>query len=122
VYGQQYGYGPQHGYGQPYGYPPQYGAAMPPYGWSRPPEASSLRTQAIVALVVSVASVLFCCSPLLIASAITSGIAIGRVDTDLDSARRLVRWSWGLVIASVVLGVAFFAVFVGMGAFSEPGP
>ncbi len=109
------GYGPQYGY-QQYGYGPQYGA------WQRSPEATSLRTQAIVGLVVSAVLVLMCCSPLLIASAITSGIALGRVDQDLDSARRLVRWTWGLVVASVVLTVVLFAVLIGAGAFSDPGP
>ncbi|MBI4944104.1 MAG: hypothetical protein HY830_25465 [Actinobacteria bacterium] len=117
------GYGPPYGYAQ-YGYAqygPQYGYGVPYGVWQRSPEATSLRTQAIVGLVVSAVLVLLCCSPLLIASAITAGIALGRVDQDLDSARRLVRWTWGLVIASVVLMVVLLAVLIGAGAFSAGG-
>jgi hypothetical protein len=138
----QYGppYGPQYGpqYGQPpqgqppQGQPPQ---GQPPYGqpaygqpgpYQQPetPEQSSLRTQAIVSLVINVLVVVSTCFTALpsIGGAITAGIALGQVGSDPDNARRLVRWSWGLLIASVVIGIliiAFIIVIAVVGASSS---
>ena len=113
-----YGTPPVAGYGPP---PPPYGYAPAPmpYGSSwmpaRSPEASSARTQAIIAMTLNIVSVLFCCAPLGIAGAITAGIGIGRADTDVASAKRLVAWGWGLLIASAVLAVVGFIIFVVFG-------
>jgi hypothetical protein len=70
-------------------------------------------------MIINIASVLFCCMPLGIAGAITSGIAIGRADTDITSAKRLVGWGWGLLAASVVLWVAAIVLMITFGIFSE---
>ena len=118
-------------YGAPYDpyppYPPPYGPYAPygAYGGAygapfRSPEAGSLRTQAIVVLVVSLLSVVMCCFPLGIAATITSAIALSNVDSDLVRARTLVRWSWGLLVASLVLAVLALVGLVAIGAFSEP--
>ena len=126
----QYGPAPQHGQSPPYGPgpqygpPPQYGQA-PPYGsapqygspgsYQPTPEQSALRTQAVVALAVNALVVIVTCFSALpsIGGAIAAGIALGQVGTDPDNARRLVRWSWGLLIASVVIGILIAAfVFV----------
>jgi hypothetical protein len=121
---QQPGYGPQqpppYGSQQP-GYGPQqpvYGSPPPPYGAApyrtETPEQSSLRTQAIVSLVINVIVVLSTCFAALpsIGGAITAGIAIGQVGSDPDNARKLVKWSWGLLIATIVLGVLVVVGFI----------
>jgi hypothetical protein len=74
-----------------------------------------VRTQAIVALVLSGVSLLFCCALPCVASIVTSSLALGRVDTDLPAARRLVAWSWGILAGGVVLGIL---IVVGLVAFS----
>jgi hypothetical protein len=105
---------PQPQYGAP---PPPYGAPQqpPPYGYAPPPygggyqpltpEQSSLKSQATVALVVNAIAVVITCFGALpsIGGCITAGIALGQVQTDPANARRLVRWSWGLLIGSVAL-------------------
>lgn len=113
----------QQPYAQPYpGAYPAYGS-YPGYPVYRSPEVSSVRTQSIVALVVSLASVLMCCLPLGIPAAITAGIALSKADTDFPRARTLVRWSWGLLVASVVLGVLGLVGIFALGWLSEPtGP
>jgi hypothetical protein len=79
----------------------------------RSAEASSVRSQAIAALVVAIASTLFCCLPAGIAAIATSAVALNRVDTDLTSARSMLKWSWGLLIAGVAIGViAIIGFFV----------
>ena len=124
--------GPDHGspeYGSPqYGSPqygaPQYGA--PPYGpssgtpaaygapqpYAPTEEQSALRSQAIIALVLNGLVVVATCFSALpsIGGAITAGVALGQVGTDVDRARRLVRWSWGLLITSVAIGFAIFGL------------
>ena len=124
-YGTPPGHGTPPGYGAPpppaYGVPPAYGYAQPAYGYPgwRDPAADSVRTQAIVALVVGIVLGLLCCIPGGIGSAVTAGLAMGRVDRDVASARRLVRWSWGITAASVVLGVV--AVVLLLAFASGPG-
>jgi hypothetical protein len=127
---QQPAYGAAPPYGAPpYGAPPygapQYGA--PPYGYQQQtPEQGSLRTQAIVALVANAVVLAFTCFMALpsIGGVITAGIAIGQVNSDVANARRLVRWSWGLLIATIVLGVLIFGGLIALGAAvdSAPGP
>lgn len=96
-YGQQ-GYG-QPGYGSPYGQP---GYGQPPYGY--PPQPAGPRTHAIVALVISLVLALSCYITLGgIAGAILSGIALSKVDTEPDTARRLLKWTWISIGINVVL-------------------
>ena len=85
-----------------------------PYQQPETPEQSSLRTQAIVSLVINVLVVVSTCFTALpsIGGAITAGIALGQVGSDPDNARRLVRWSWGLLIASVVIGILIFVAVI----------
>ena len=104
----------------PQGYPafqgdPPYPAAGFGPGWapSRSAEASSLRTQAIVALVIHLVSFVFCFLNLLgIAGAICAGVAMSKADTDLSRARTLVRWSWGLLAAAAALGIAAIVTII----------
>jgi hypothetical protein len=112
-------------YGQT-GYPaPQYGApGYPapgyPMGPVRPPEAQSLRTQAITALILNILAVLFCCGLASIGGAIMAGLAIGRVDTDLPVARRQVAWSWGLLAANLVIALIVAGILIAaLGASSS---
>jgi hypothetical protein len=98
---------------QPYGYTPPYGPA--PGGWQpESPEQSSIRTQAILSLVINIFVLLSSCFIALpsIGGAITAGIALGQVGSNPENARKLVRWSWGLLIATVVIGVLVFVGFI----------
>ncbi|MEV5744417.1 hypothetical protein AB0L30_30540 [Microbispora rosea] len=108
-YGQQYG---QYGqYGQQYGQYGQYGQQQygyyPPGGY--PPRQEGPRTHAIVALVISIVLALSCYISLGgIAGAILSGVALSKVDTAPDQARRLLKWAWiaiGINVALFVIGI-----------------
>ncbi len=112
--------------------PPPYGAQQPSYGYTPPPvpygspwmpvhspESSSVRSQAITSMILNIVSVLFCCPPLGLAGAITSGIAISRADTDVAAAKRLVGWGWGLLAASVVLAIVAFILVISLGLLGE---
>jgi hypothetical protein len=96
---------------QPHGY---YGTPSP-----ASPEQSSTRTQGILSLILNIVSVLFCCNIFGIVGAVLAGIALGRVDNDLPSARNLIKWSWillggGLALAVIgaILYFAFFALAI----------
>lgn len=122
-YGTPPGYGLPPSYGGPpgYGTPPPYGAPPAGYGYPgwRDPASDAVRTQAIVALVVGIVLGLMCCLPGGVGAAVTAGLAMSRADRDVASARRLLRWSCGLTVASVVVGIGFVVAFV---AFSgDPG-
>jgi hypothetical protein len=112
-----YGPAPEYGttpaYGSPYGGPP-YGSASAYALQPDTPEQSSLRMQAVVALVINVIVVLATCFMALpsIGGAITAGIALGQVRSDVDGARRLVRWSWGLLITTVAIAVLLLVFLV----------
>jgi hypothetical protein len=89
----------------------------------RSPEASSVRTQAIVGVVVSTLLLLVCCCNVLaIPSIVTSAIAIGRADRDLSSARTLMRWSWGMLAAAVALSVLAGILYSILGARTSTLP
>jgi hypothetical protein len=116
--GQQYGpYGqpgpdPGQQYG-PYGYQQQYGY-YPPGGY--PPRQEGPRTHAIVALVISIVLTLSCYISLGgIAGAILSGIALSKVDTAPDHARKLLKWAWIAIGINVVLFVVGIGVVVWAG-------
>jgi hypothetical protein len=104
------GYGGSYG-GGPYGQPPGYG---PP---GVPPRSNGA---AIAALVCNIAGVLLCCGLLSIPGIVTAAIALSRVDTDPESARKLTIWSWVLFGLSVVLGIVFFIVYLIAVVVSEP--
>ena len=111
---QQYGQYGQHGqygqYGQPGQNPYQ---QQQPYGYyppgGYPPRQEGPRTHAIVALVISLVLALSCYVSLGgIAGAILSGIALSKVDTEPDQARRLLKWTWiaiGINVVLLILGV-----------------
>jgi hypothetical protein len=72
-------------------------------------EAESLRTQAIVALVLNGLSI-FCCGILGIPGVIVTALALGKVHHDVRGARILVKWGWGLLVASLALGVVLLTL------------
>ncbi|WP_275412200.1 hypothetical protein [Sphaerisporangium rufum] len=123
-YGQEYaqpGQG-QHGYGQPgYGQPAGYGAPSP-YGYPARPAGDGPRTHAIVALVISIVLALSCYVSLGgIAGAILSGVALGKVDTEPDKARNLLKWTWisiGINVGLVIIGVGTM-IFLGVNGYLD---
>lgn len=118
-YGQQqpYQYDPYSGQPYPYPQPQEYGGAYPPpmppvphaFEYATPP-VQSPRNLAIGALVTNIVLTLLCCSPLGIAGIVVSALAMGRADHEPESAKRLVKWGWGLAIASVVAVIALIVV------------
>ncbi|MEU8310444.1 hypothetical protein AB0C84_43450 [Actinomadura sp. NPDC048955] len=113
-HGQSYGYTTQPGYGQPgYGYGYGYGPPGVPY------QATS-NGSTIAALVCNAVAIVLCCNIVAIPGVITAAIALGRVQTDPPSARRLTIWSWSLFAASILIGIALLIVYVMIGTMSEP--
>lgn len=86
-----------------YPYPPPY-----PYA---PPD-TKVRGQAIAALVTNIVVSLLCCPLIGIAGIVLSAIAMSRSDHDPESARKLVKWSWGALAAAVVVGIAMFVLLI----------
>ena len=89
-------------------------------------EAQSVRTQAIVSLIVNALSVLACCFTFLtlfsgVTGAVLAGLALSKANTDLAGAKGLVRWSWiALAIGvggGIVLGIFARAIGTGIGWF-----
>ncbi|MFD0691886.1 DUF4190 domain-containing protein [Actinomadura fibrosa] len=123
-YGASQGWDPNGAYGRPGGDP--YG--MPPpgygygYGYGPPgvPHAPSSNGSTIAALVCNIVGIVLCCNILAIPGVITAAIAMGRVQTDPRSARKLTIWSWCLFAASVVLGIVFLIIYIVVIANSEP--
>ena len=72
-------------------------------------------------MILNIVAGLFCCALPSIAGAIVAGLAIGRADHDLPSARKLVAWGWGLLVASVLLGIVIVVVAIAIGAASPSG-
>ena len=101
--------------GQPYQQPQQYGpypGPMPPaYGYGQPPDEGP-KGQAIGALITNIVVTLLCCLPLGIAGIVVSAMAMSRSAEQPESARKLVKWGWGLAIASVVLGIVIIVIYV----------
>lgn len=110
-------------YGTPPPYAPGYGAAgygVPHPGWDgRTAAASSLRTQAIIALVLNLLTLVSCCNLFGIAGAVCAGSALSKVDFELDRARSLVRWAWGLLAAGLVLMTVAAAALIAVGAWDS---
>lgn len=134
--GQPYGYDPYSG--QPYPPPQEYGGAYPPpmppapsgpagygygYGYGYPPpppQDDRVRNQAIGVLVTNIVATLLCCSPLAIAGIVMGAMAMGRAETQPDSARSLIKWGWGMAIGSAVLVIALIVALIVIGVASDP--
>ncbi|MGI5325827.1 hypothetical protein [Actinomadura nitritigenes] len=106
-------YGPQYGpQGRPYG--PQYG---PP----GVPQAPANNGSAIAALVCNCVVALLCCNIVAIPGIVTGALALGRVQTDPASARRLTIWSWSLFAASLLIGIIIAVVYFALIVTHDPG-
>lgn len=102
--------------GDPYGYGP-YGPGGPQgpgYGYGPPgvPTRSRGNGSTIAALVCNILGVVLCCGVVSIPGVITAAIAMGRVDSDPESARKLTVWSWVLFAVSIVIGIAIFVFYL----------
>jgi hypothetical protein len=128
-YGQQ-----QPGWNDPYGTPNRqtqpnwdpYGQYAPqgqnPYGYGPPgvygPQAS--HGAAVGALIANIIATLFCCSILGIAGIVTSAMAMGRTQTNPESARKLTTWSWVIFGVGLVLGIVLIILYVVLVVNSDP--
>lgn len=108
---------PYGGYGSPPGpdaYQQQPGPYGPPYG--QPPRQEGPRTHAIVALVVSAVLALSCYVSIGgIIGAVLSGVALSKVDTDPQQARKLLKGTWIAIGANVGLIIAIIGLVVFLG-------
>ncbi|TDD70005.1 hypothetical protein [Actinomadura rubrisoli] len=82
-------------------------------------QAPASNASAIGALVCNIVAVLLCCNIVAIPGIITAAIAMGRVQTDPPSARKLTIWSWALFGVSVVAGIVFVVVYLYLVVNSE---
>lgn len=100
--------------GDPYGGDPYGGAYGQGYGYGPPgvPVQRPSNSSTVAALVCNIIGVLLCCGLLSIPGVITSAIAMGRVESDPESARKLTLWSWVLFGASVVLGIVLLIIYI----------
>ena len=126
-----YGGGPPPGWQDPYGGSPGWGgdpyggaygsAGAPGYGYGPPgtPARSSSNASTIAALVCNIVAVVTCCGVLSIPGAITSAIAMSRVDTDPESARKLTLWSWVLFGLSFVIGIVLMIIYIVLVVMAE---
>ncbi|MBO2464604.1 hypothetical protein [Actinomadura violacea] len=103
-------YGGQGGYGGTPGWDD--GGAYGPYGPPGVPHAPASNGSAIAALVCNCVVALLCCNIVAIPGIVTGALALGRVQTDPASARRLTIWSWSLFAASVLIGIILLIVYV----------
>jgi hypothetical protein len=108
---------PHQPYGAPYGEqpPPGYG-----YGYDRPPPPRSggPSANAIVSLVLNLMGLVSCCNILGLPGAILAGLAIGRSQTQPESARTMVMWSWVLFGLGFVLEISLF-LFLGLNGYLD---
>ncbi|GAA0573907.1 DUF4190 domain-containing protein [Actinomadura livida] len=119
-------YGGSQGWsGDPYGGDPYgggaYGAGYSGYGYGPPgmPTKPPRDANTVAALVCNIVGVLLCCGVLSIPGVITSAIAMGRLQSDPESARKLTVWSWVLFGASVVFGIIFIVIYIFVVIFAE---
>ncbi|MBT2213080.1 MULTISPECIES: DUF4190 domain-containing protein [Actinomadura] len=109
--------------GNPYGQPPPgygYGYGQPGYGPPGVPHAPSSSGSTIAALICNIIGVVTCCNVLAIPGVVLAAVAMGRVQTDPESARRLTMWSWILFAASIVLGIIGVILYILLIASAEP--
>ncbi len=110
-------YGGSQGWsGDPYADPYAAGYGYGPPGMpTKPPNNGST----VAALVCNIVSVVLCCGVLSIPGVVTSAIAMGRMHSDPESARRLTTWSWVLFGISVVLGLIVIVIYVVAVVYAE---
>ncbi|WP_242900565.1 DUF4190 domain-containing protein [Actinomadura terrae] len=114
------GYGPS---GDPYGQPPPgYGYGYGPQGYGPPgvPYGQTRDGSTIAALICNIIGVALCCNILAIPGVVLAAIAMGRVQTDPESARKLTMWSWIMFVAAIVLGIVFAILYLLLELNSEP--
>jgi hypothetical protein len=109
-------YGPTPG-----GWQDPYGAAGYGYGPPGVPVAQASSGAAIGALVCNIIMTLTCLGLPAIAGIITAAIAMGRVQTNPQSARNLTTWSWVIFAINVVLVMAIVIILV-VAAHTNPAP
>jgi hypothetical protein len=112
-------YGGSQGWtGDPYGGDPYgggaYGSGYPGHGYGPPgmPTKPPGNGSTVAALVCNIVSVALCCGILSVPGVVTSAIAMGRLQSDPESARKLTVWSWVLFGASVVLGIIALIIYI----------
>lgn len=105
-------YGQQGGGWDPYGEYAQQG-----YGPPGVPYTPASQGAAIAALVCNIVATLCCL--LGIPGIVTAAIALGKVNTEPESARTLTIWSWVIFAITMVLGITVIIIAFAVGAFSE---
>ncbi|MEU6752679.1 hypothetical protein ABZ914_41215 [Spirillospora sp. NPDC046719] len=95
--------------------------AYGPYGPPGVPQAPANNGSAIAALVCNCVVALLCCNIVAIPGIVTGALALGRVQTDPASARRLTIWSWSLFAASLVIGIIIAVVYFAVILTHDPG-
>ena len=93
---------------RPYPMPQAWTPPPPPPGYTVvSPESVTVRTRAVVALIVSILLTVPCFDLVVIPAIVTSAIAVNRSRSDVPLARALVRVSWVWIAVSLVLALAF---------------
>ncbi|MBD2900246.1 hypothetical protein amrb99_92470 [Actinomadura sp. RB99] len=91
------------------------------YGPPGVPQAPANNGSAIAALVCNCVVALLCCNIVAIPGIVTGALALGRVQTDPASARRLTIWSWSLFAASLLIGIIIAVVYFAVILTHDPG-
>ncbi|GAA2171202.1 hypothetical protein [Actinomadura napierensis] len=120
-YGGTPGWDDPGGYGQPGYGQPGYGQPGYPYGPPGVPQAPTSNGSTIAALVCNCVVAVLCCNIVAIPGIVTGALALGRVNTDPQSARKLTIWSWSLFAASILIGIVIAVVYFAIIATSDPG-
>lgn len=118
-----YGGSPPPGWQDPYGSQgwggsPYPGAPAPGYGYGPPgvPVRPPSNASTTACLVCNIISVLLCCGLLAIPGAVVAALAMGRVHTDPESARKLTIAGWVLfglsIVCGIILAILYFAVMI----------
>jgi len=94
------------GYGPPA--PPTGGyGAYGGYGGYGPPPNSSVKNQAIAALIANIVAVVFCCGIVAIGGLICAAIALSKADYEPEAAKKLNLWAWILLGGTFVLDILY---------------
>ena len=114
-----YGSGSQGWSGSPYP------GAQPPPGYAYGPPGVPVQRQSnantTACLVCNIVSVVLCCGLLAIPGAIVAALAMGRVHTDPESARKLTIAGWVLFALSIVCGFVLGIIYVIVMVNSDSG-
>lgn len=101
-----------------YGAPPTggsggYGGYPPPSGYgASPPPPNPARNTAIAALIVNIIAATFCCGITSVGGLICAALAMGKADTEPETARTLTMWAWILLGATFLIDVIIVIVFI----------